>query len=362
MLNNRFATTFAALAFALALPLLASAPVLAAGEGVYLGLGAGVSFPQDSDVTGTGVNATADLDTGYSIIGAVGNSYRNGLRGEFELGYRGLDVGSVSGASASGDVNVFSFMINGYYDFKNKTKWTPYLGVGLGGANISADAVTPVSGSSLDDSDLVFAYQGMAGLSYQVSDQLSLFSDYRYFATADPDFTLSNGTAVDSEFSDHRVMFGLRWHFGAPKPMAKPMMPVKEAAPMPKPMPMAKAEPAPMPKPKLSIPRTFIVFFDWNKSNLTKEAQSIVDSAAAFAKQGKIARIVATGHADRSGTVKYNLGLSKRRAEAVKKALVQLGITSNEIATVWKGEAEPLVQTKDGVREPQNRRVEIVLK
>ena len=71
---------------------------------------------------------------------------------------------------------------------------------------------------------------------------------------------------------------------------------------------------------------------------------------------------MATGHADRSGTVKYNLGLSKRRAEAVKKALVQLGITSNEIATVWKGEAEPLVQTKDGVREPQNRRVEIVLK
>ncbi len=360
MLSNRLTATFTTVAFLLALPFFAAAPALAAGEGVYLGLGAGVSFPQDSDVTGTGVNVTADLDTGYSIIGAVGNSYRNGLRGEFELGYRGIDVGSVSGASASGDVDVFSFMINGYYDFKNKTKWTPYLGIGLGGANISADGVTPVSTSSLDDSDLVFAYQGMAGLSYQVSNQLSLFTDYRYFATADPDFTLSNGTAVDSEFSDHRVMFGLRWHFGAPKPMVKPMMPVKEAAPMPK--PMAKAEPAPMPKMKLSIPRTFLVFFDWDKSNLTKEAQSIVDSAAAFAKKGKIARIVATGHADRSGTVKYNLGLSKRRAETVKKALIQLGITSNEIATVWKGVAEPLVQTKDGVREPQNRRVEIVLK
>ena len=205
------------------MPLLASAPVLAAGEGVYLGLGAGVSFPQDSDVTGTGVNATADLDTGYSIIGAVGNSYRNGLRGEFELGYRGLDVGSVSGASASGGVNVFSFMINGYYDFKNKTKWTPYLGVGLGGANISADAVTPVSGSSLDDSDLVFAYQGMAGLSYQVSDQLSLFSDYRYFATADPDFTLSNGTDAETKIvhpTDVHCLLRLEQikpHQGSPK-------------------------------------------------------------------------------------------------------------------------------------------------
>jgi len=353
MLNKRFA---ALLTFVLALPLLVAAPAQAEGEGLYLSLGAGASFPEDSDVTGTGVNVTADLDTGYSIIGAVGHGYRNGLRGEFELGYRDIDVNSVSGVTTgSGDVGVFSFMVNGYYDFKNKTKWTPYLGLGIGGAKVSADAVTPIGSSVLDDSDLVFAYQGIAGLTYQVNNQLGLFADYRYFATADPDFTLDSGTDVESEFSDHRVMVGLRWHFGAPKPALKPMA-VKEPAPMP------KAEPAPMPKPKLSIPRTFIVFFNWDKSDLTAEAQRIVDSAAAFSKKGNIARIVATGHADRSGTNKYNMGLSQRRADAVKAELVRLGILPTNIATVWKGEADPLVQTKDGVREPQNRRVEIVLK
>jgi OmpA-OmpF porin, OOP family len=338
--------------------LLATTPVQAA-DGLYLGLGAGVNFAEDSDVTGTGVNATADYDTGYSIIGAIGHSYRNKMRGEFELGYQDLDVGSVSGSSAgSGDVDVFSFMINGFYDFKNKSKWTPYVGVGIGGANVSADGVSNVSGSVLDDSDLVFAYQAMGGLTYQVNSNLGLFADYRYFGTSDADLTLANNTDVDADFASHRIMFGMRWHFGAPKPAPAPMMTKAE----PKPMPMAKAEPAPMPKPKLDIPQTFIVFFDWDKSNLTSEAQSIVDSAAKFSKQGKIARIVATGHADRSGKDTYNKGLSQRRAEAVKAELVRLGILPTGIATLWEGEQSPLVNTKDGVREPQNRRVEIILK
>ncbi len=350
MLKNKYL-----LAAAFVVPMLAAVPAQAK-DGLYVGLGAGVSFANDSDVTGTGVNVTADYDTGYSIIGAIGNAYKNGLRGEFELGYRGLDVGSVSGVTTgSGDVNVFSFMINGLYDFKNKTKWTPYIGVGIGGANISADAVSPVGGSVLDESDLVFAYQGIAGLTYQVNSNLGLYADYRYFATADPSFDLTNGTDVNSEFSDHRIMFGLRWHFGAPKPAP---MPVKEAKPMPMPMP----KPAPAPKPKLDIPQTFIVFFDWDKSNLTNEAQGIVNSAAKFSKKGNIARIIATGHADRSGTDQYNMGLSQRRAAAVKAELVRLGILPTSIAIRWEGERSPLVSTKDGVREPQNRRVEIVLK
>ncbi|MEQ8195971.1 MAG: OmpA family protein, partial [Rhodospirillales bacterium] len=292
-----------------------------------------------------------------------GYAYPSGFRTEFELGHRGIDVGAVSGVTTgSGDVDIFSFMVNGYYDFKNKTKWTPYLGIGIGGANISADAVSPISGSALDDSDLVFAYQGMAGLTYEVNERLNLFADYRYFRTADPDFTLQNSTAVESEYADHRIMVGLRWFFNAPKkPMAKPM-PVSEPAPAPKPAPKAEPAPAPAPKPKVSIPRTFLVFFDWDKSNLTNEAQGIVNSAADFAKKGNIARIVATGHADRSGTDRYNMGLSKRRAEAVKAELVRLGIPANSVSILWKGEREPLVATKDGVREPQNRRVEIVLK
>jgi outer membrane protein OmpA-like peptidoglycan-associated protein len=68
-----------------------------------------------------------------------------------------------------------------------------------------------------------------------------------------------------------------------------------------------------------------------------------------------------TGHADRAGPDSYNMALSMRRADAVKAVLVREGVPANQIAVVARGESQPLVPTADGVREPQNRRVEIVL-
>ena len=107
-------------------------------------------------------------------------------------------------------------------------------------------------------------------------------------------------------------------------------------------------------------PRQYLVFFDWNSAVLTTEAQNIVRTAAASAKQTGITRIQLTGHADRSGPDAYNVRLSQRRADAVKAELVKNGVSANEISTIAKGESEPLVPTADGVREPQNRRVQIV--
>ena len=66
-------------------------------------------------------------------------------------------------------------------------------------------------------------------------------------------------------------------------------------------------------------------------------------------------------HADRSGPENYNMALSLRRANAVKDALVREGVPATAISVVGKGETQPLVPTADGVREPQNRRVEIVI-
>ena len=73
-----------------------------------------------------------------------------------------------------------------------------------------------------------------------------------------------------------------------------------------------------------------------------------------------MSRINLTGHADRAGSDAYNVRLSQRRAEAVKAELVRLGFNANDISVVAKGEADPLVPTADGVREPKNRRVEIL--
>jgi hypothetical protein len=114
------------------------------------------------------------------------------------------------------------------------------------------------------------------------------------------------------------------------------------------------------PPPPPPAPKSFMVFFDWDKSALSAQAMSTIKQAADTFKSTGTARITATGHTDTSGTPQYNMALSLRRAEAVKGALVKEGIPATAIAVVGRGEANLLVPTPDGVREPQNRRVEIV--
>ena len=106
---------------------------------------------------------------------------------------------------------------------------------------------------------------------------------------------------------------------------------------------------------------SYMVFFDWDRSDLSQQAlQTISQVAQAYKTKGS-ARITATGHTDTSGPADYNMALSLRRANAVKDALVRNGVPATAIAVVGRGESQPLVQTGDGVRKPQNRRVEIVM-
>ncbi len=115
---------------------------------------------------------------------------------------------------------------------------------------------------------------------------------------------------------------------------------------------------APPPPP---APPTFMVFFDWDRSNLSSQALNTIQQAATAYKTRGGARVTATGHTDTSGPEAYNMALSLRRANTVKDALVKEGVPATAITTVGRGEAGLLVQTGDGVREPQNRRVEIVV-
>jgi hypothetical protein len=119
--------------------------------------------------------------------------------------------------------------------------------------------------------------------------------------------------------------------------------------------------PPPPPPPPVAAPPSFMVFFDWDRSNLSQQAiQTIGQAAAAFKTRGS-ARITATGHTDTSGPESYNMALSLRRANSVKNELVRQGVPADAIAVIGRGESNPLVATGDGVREPQNRRVEIVI-
>ena len=120
--------------------------------------------------------------------------------------------------------------------------------------------------------------------------------------------------------------------------------------------------PPPAPPPAQPAQATsFMVFFDWDRYNLSQQALSTIQQAADTFRSTGSARITTTGHADRSGPDNYNMALSLRRANAVKDALVRDGVPAGAIQVIGKGETQPLVPTADGVREPQNRRVEIVL-
>ncbi|MHA1152916.1 MAG: OmpA family protein [Alphaproteobacteria bacterium] len=119
--------------------------------------------------------------------------------------------------------------------------------------------------------------------------------------------------------------------------------------------------PAPAVPQVAAAPETFIVYFAWDSDAVDGSGNRVIDEAVAVADSLGIADFSITGHADRSGTEDYNLNLSLRRADNVKAGLIARGVKEGGISVAGRGEAEPAVATDDGVREPANRRVEIIL-
>lgn len=126
------------------------------------------------------------------------------------------------------------------------------------------------------------------------------------------------------------------------------------------PPPAAAAPPPPPPAaPPPAAAKQFVVYFEFDKYNLTPEGARVVQDAAAAFKAGGSAQVAIAGYTDAAGTQQYNLGLSKRRADTVHAALVRAGVPDSAIAESWHGKENLAVPTPDGVREPRNRRVEI---
>jgi OmpA-OmpF porin, OOP family len=316
--------------------------------GPYLSLGVGANFLNDADLTGNGVSDKASFNTGWAAMGAVGYAFDKNWRSELELGFRRNDIDSLTGGGGNaGNVSAGSLMANLLYDFDTGSKWTPYLGVGVGAVRYKANGLQPTGTTTINDSDTNLAAQGILGIAYDVSQSTQLFLDYHYLQSDDPSVNNSAGTSLSTEYKSHTVMIGFRYSFGTPPAAAAAPMQASTPAPAPAPAPAA-------------IARSFQVFFDFDKSDIRPDARPIIEEAANNARKGGVSRINLTGHADRAGPDAYNLRLSQRRAEAVKAELVRLGFNASDISVVAKGEADPLVPTADGVREPKNRRVEIL--
>ncbi len=327
------------------LPVAVAAQQSDPNRGFYVGVGAGLNYMPDMDVDGAGISDSIDLGAGVAATVTAGYKF-GGPRVELEAGYRHNEADSCPVAGCDGRYQTWTLMANALYDFQTGTGLTPYVGVGIGGARTSVKDL---------DHDYVFAYQGIAGVSYRVTPEIDIYADYRYFGT--PDLELESGAGkVDVENSSHTGLVGMRWVFAAPLKTAEPPQVAPPPAPAPPPEPVEAPLPAAAP-----IVRSYLVFFEFDRSELTPDAERIVETAARNAASADVTRIDVTGHADRAGPVRYNQRLSMRRAEAVREELIRNGIPEEEIAIYAKGESEPLVPTRDGVREAQNRRVEIIL-
>jgi len=192
----------------------------AADKGMYLSGNLGLSIASDSDLSVLGVDiGEISFDPGITIGGAIGYDYGN-IRAEGEIAYHFWDMDelTVSGilpgcpctGPIDGDASALSFMVNGYYDFPvANSSIAPYLGGGIGFANVEAG----FSGLP-DDSDLVFAYQIMAGIGFEINPSTTLTLGYRYFATTDPGFDSGvPGVDLEATVASHDFSLGARFMF-----------------------------------------------------------------------------------------------------------------------------------------------------
>jgi outer membrane protein OmpA-like peptidoglycan-associated protein len=207
-------------------------------------------------------------------------------------------------------------------------------------------------GSFGHDSDTRIGWTVGGGVDYALGNligitNLVLGAEYRYSQIRDEHFSFPAATTsvVAQHVRSHMAVVNLTYHFGMTPPPPPPATPVVAAPPAP---------PAPVAPQK----QVFIVFFEFDKSALTADGKRVVDAAAAAYKSGK-SNVAIAGYTDLAGTAQYNLALSKRRADTVRTALVRDGVPAAAIAESWHGKESPRVPTADGVREPQNRRVEI---
>ena len=109
-------------------------------------------------------------------------------------------------------------------------------------------------------------------------------------------------------------------------------------------------------------PAHYTLYFVEGSDELTEDSKTVFEQVFADLASRKVPDIVVVGHTDAVGTDKFNDELARKRADAVRAALVRRGIAEGDVVAIGRGKRELLVPTPDGVAEPRNRRVEIVVR
>ena len=320
----------------LAVPAAVQAQVV---NGPYVGAGVGVNKFLDANITNSG-GTKVESDVGFVGLGSAGWGFGNGLRVELEGDYRQQKSKAKNGGASTSSftTRTYGAMANVLYDIDLKAPVVPYVGLGAGVQWLNLRGF-----GSNQTSKAAGAGQAIVGLALPLDQNLSITAEARAISfLGDAKF---NGGSVKNPVNLSGLV-GVRYAFGGPSSMSATTTQTTAPAPM------VKAEEA----------RTYLVFFDWDKADLTARARQIIADAAGASSRLAVTRIEVAGHADKSGTAAYNQGLSMKRAQAVAGELVRLGVKKDAIAVSAFGDTKPLVPTADGVREPPHRRVEIVLK
>lgn len=216
-------------------------------EGTFNGAfttGAGTTIPGGTTLpVDAPVSWTTEFENGFAVNGAIGRRY-GAFRGEIEAAYQrssvqshnnvlaggialgaedagvlitgspnlGVTVGDLV-ADGQGDLSTVFIMANVYYDLETGTPFKPYIGVGAGVGFVDV-SYSPSATAILDDNSTQFAYQGMAGVAYEVSPMTELYAGYRYRATLDAEVDVSLFDAtLDVENSASIVEAGFRLSF-----------------------------------------------------------------------------------------------------------------------------------------------------
>ncbi|MEL7487907.1 MAG: OmpA family protein, partial [Pseudomonadota bacterium] len=354
-------------------------------SGLYGAIGAGLSYiGTDRDFEATAGPLQFDTDTDYEngigVYTALGLDHGNDWRTELEFSYRDNDARFIPGDNAgfsgfpsglTGEVQAYSFMLNAIRDFPTGSVVTPFVGGGIGGVRYEADYAASNPGAigspltiAVDDSSTRLAFQGIAGVGVEMAENLNLDLSYRYFTSLKPEFDgLLNGSATTfrTGYVSHSLFAGLRWNFGAAAPA--PVAPQYKDCWDGSSVPVSAECPQQIEDPVDAAldPLSFVVYFDYDKSNLTPEAANLISEASSRALENDVDTVVVTGNTDTSGSSAYNQALSARRAETVRQSLIANGIPADAIDMRALGETNLAKPTPDGTREPLNRRSEVTI-
>jgi outer membrane protein OmpA-like peptidoglycan-associated protein len=265
-----------------------------------------------------------------------------GLEGDIEGGDIGGRFRDFARDASVGSSMDFDASIRGRVGWTFGPQTLLYATGGAAFGDVTTHFNDPIGFRVAGNSEVRVGWTAGVGLTYALTQNWESTIEYRYTDLGTQTQILPVGISNTNLFRYNMFRVGLTYRFAPPPP------------PPPAPQPVAAPAPPPVPP-----PRTFLVFFDFDRYNLTVDARRVIEAAAAAYKASGSALIDVAGYTDLAGTQAYNLRLSQRRADGVAGYLARQGVPRDVMDVKWFGKENPRVPTADGVREPQNRRVEI---